>query len=55
MIGLASGSTTFDSDANSTADIIVNVLFVAMFAVFFVMATARLALRYKLRRESGDV
>jgi hypothetical protein len=55
MISFASGSRTFDSDANSTANIIVNLLGPAMLAVFFSMATARLVLRYKLRRESGNV
>ena len=54
LVGIISGSTTFDSDATSAESVVANIVFAAVFVTFFLMATARLVLRFKLRKASGD-
>ena len=54
LIGLFTGSTTFNSDDQSTESLIANYVIIALFGLFFVMASVRLALRYKARVSSGD-
>lgn len=54
LVGLLSGSTTFNSDASSDESVIANIVFAAVFVAFFLMATTRLVLRFKLRKVSGD-
>ncbi len=54
LTGLIAGTTTFDADSTSSEAIFGNIVVVSVFAGFFLMATARLVLRYKLRRASSD-
>ena len=52
IIGLTFGTVTIDEDAES-GEIVVVAIVVAVCTVFLLMATARLALRYKRRRALG--
>jgi hypothetical protein len=50
MIGLGTGSATFDEGEATTFSVIANVVFISLFVVFFAMATVRLGLRYRVRQ-----
>lgn len=54
MVGFASGSIAYNTDATESSDAIGNAALITIFGTFFLMSAARLVIRYKLRRISGD-